>query len=72
MSKNHLTTERYKQAIYNACLDFKDLKTVQKKMRCSTGMLSTIGIDEHSIKKPKYKNTEYTTMIVDHNRKKNL
>ena len=29
-----------------------------------------IGLDEHSIRKPKYKEVEYATMVVDHNHKK--
>jgi transposase len=33
---------------------------------------STLGIDEHSLRKPKYKATEYTTILVDHKNKKNL
>jgi len=32
----------------------------------------TLGIDEHSIRKPKYKATEYATIVVDHKNKKNL
>ena len=30
----------------------------------------SIGIDEHSIKKPKYKSVEYVTMMVDHSNKR--
>ena len=44
----------------------------QKEKQHRYPLPSSIGIDEHSIKKPKYQGTEYVTMIVDHKNKKNL
>ena len=90
--KNHSTTERFKRAIFNACMKFRDLSTVQNKLCCSAGSVynimreqlekkykqhqypapKVIGIDEHSLRKPKYKATEYATIIVDHRKKKSL
>lgn len=92
ISKGGRLTERFKRAVYNACLTYNSLNSVQKKMRCSSRTVykvfysllenkdkqhryplpTTLGIDEHSIRKPKYKATEYATILVDHKNKKNL
>ena len=92
ISKRGRMTERFKRAVYNACLVYADLSKVQKNMRCSSRTVykafysqleikekqhryplpTELGIDEHSIRKPKYKATEYATIVVDQKNKKNL
>lgn len=92
ISKRGRLTERFKRAVYNACLVYSNLSEVQKRMRCSSrtvykafytqlenkekqhkyALPSTLGIDEHSLRKPKYRATQYATILVDHKNKKNL
>jgi len=49
---------------------YSRLETKEKQHRYP--LPTTLGIDEHSLRKPKYKATEYATILVDHKNKKNL
>jgi transposase len=44
----------------------------QKEKQHQYDLPPSLGIDEHSLKKPKYQATQYVTMVVDHKNKKNL
>ena len=54
--------------VQKAC--YQELKNKQKQRQHP--LPKALGLDEHSIHKPKYKATEYATIVVDHTHKKVL
>lgn len=56
------------RTVYKAFYSHLEIKEKQHRY----DLPCTLGIDEHSLRKPKYKATEYATILVDHKNKKNL
>jgi transposase len=49
--KGYRTTQRYRQALWDAAEEFVDLKTVRRRMRCSSGLLHRVVYEQLELRR---------------------
>ena len=49
--KGYRTTQRYRQAVWDAAEEFVDLKLVRKRMRCSSGLVQRIVYEQLELRR---------------------
>lgn len=62
--------QKYVRSSPATCFKVRNDEMLKKVRETNYPLPVKIGIDEHSLRKPKYKATEYTSIIVDHKNKK--
>ena len=62
--------EKFVRSSPATCMKARNDELQKKAKETSTPLPEKTGIDEHSLRKPKYQATEYATIVVNHDNEK--